>query len=306
MAVVSVTKKWSGRPVSLSKDQRSYTEGYTVLVDSPENAPILVVSASGLPPDGAALPGDNWARLRRRTAREIGPLAYEVSCIYETAPKSGATPGADPLSEPAKISFTTQRTREQVEVDLDGRVVANTAAILFDPPIEIDVDDPVMIVSKNYPSVDIGVLMAYRNAVNSDEFFGAAPGQAKLDSIEAVRVLETDLLYWTVTFRIVFREGLPAKNQATSGGPLPGYDATVGGPARAWWVRVANTGYDEYVGQDSSGRPKYRKIVGQLGEPVNGPSQLDHEGAKLHPISPTRVLEFRFRQSKPFAALNIL
>ena len=300
MAVVSVRKKWSGRTVELSDDRRRYSEGYTVVLDSAENAPVLAVTASELPADGTPLPLDNWARLGPKRGREIGPLVYEVECIYETAPKAGRKPGVDPLSQPAKVSFTTQRVTELVEIDLDGRICANTAGVMFEPLTE-DYDDIVMVVERNYPNIDVALLMSYRNAVNSDEFF-SAPGQARMDSIEAVRVNEHDILYWTVTFRIVFREGVPATTQPL----LAGGTETVGGPSRAWWRRVANVGFDEWIAGGGPAPRVYRRIVDPQNNPVSGPVPLDAAGIKLPEGQPTLVREFRFRNVKPFGVLNIL
>jgi hypothetical protein len=178
-----------------------------------------------------------------------------------------------PLLRPPKIRWGTNRYQRVWQKDLDGKVVANSAGDPFDPPVTTDDDRPVLTVTRCMATFDIGVAYQYRNAVNSDVFMGAQPGQLKIvGTITGESAFENNLFFWDVTGSFEFN-------------------------ADGWTpYSVLNAGY-HYL-SDLGDRYRYDDDAGQ---PLASPGLLAFDGSKTKNAT---YASFRFFNSLPFAQLG--
>jgi hypothetical protein len=298
--IVNIARKGSAAAANMAIEQRSYDLTWSVLFDGPDTDGSHATKAEraiGLPGFGDRYPTDAWATVRRKRVRTIVPTLCEVDVTYATPANSGGRPGSDPLAQPPRIGIDVARNVEPIDIDLDGKVIANTAGVLFEGVTQ-EYDDPVLVVERNYAQINMATITQYRNAINSDWFLDE-PGRAMMDAIKADLVSEPSVKYWAVSFRVQFREGFPPSET-----PL----GQIGGPARAWWRRLPNVGTEELVGSHpQTMRPIYRKIIDpDTLQPVSRPVPLDAAGLALPQGQPVIPLEFRTRKSMPFGVLNIL
>jgi hypothetical protein len=147
------------------------------------------------------------------------PDEWEVRVVYRTISFAGVTPGAGaaPTDMAPKISAST-RTRSVV---IPGRYqdprnanpdvgfdlgVHNSAGQHFDPPPEIEIDEPVLTIRRNVRTVNWPFLMSITNAVNESEFFGCPARTLKFSTpnIESSVDSETGE-YWILTYSLIYK-----------------------------------------------------------------------------------------------------
>jgi hypothetical protein len=297
MSFTEVIKKWSGTTATAGNDARTAREIYQVLSDDAANdtAP-GAIAAVGIP-RGAAYPSDPFMTAQTITASQQTPTFYEVTVDYSTGPSSPLpSEPENPLDEPPDISFESEVTQEEVPSGFnDSNVlvpVVNAVGDPFDPPPQQETSTLIYRVTRNQADFDVALILPYTNAINNDSFLGAAPGQAKMRRINAVYFLNPTQPYWRVSYEIAFREGL-----ATVGG-----DATTG-PAKAWWLRILNTGLECLKSAIKV------KAVDSNGRPVSAPVRLNADGTQVSPTDTTTrsYVAFRpqFSKLQDFAPLNL-
>ena len=269
---------------------RTYRLTYQVLTDSVNDGPIAVLAASGLPRIGDTFgfgnSSDFGAYCKRRTARqpdETG-LKWQVEVEWASDSKPPTeTPPENPLDELPKYSLGFVRETAPLEKDGSGSAIVNSAGVPFNPPIEVEVSRPVLKVQRNEPP-DFITLAAraieYQDAVNSDTFYGAVAGKARMMSIEvSTEFKRNGVSYCVVSYEIQFNT-LGWSTQAISRGVVEKFD-TVGG-SYGW-----------------------RLIRGSDGLPVKEPVLLDSSGAKASPTATPHVQTINVYPSKAFAALGL-
>lgn len=293
MPVVNVYRSWSSDEVEQSTSGRRFRTQYTVLTDDPVNdTGFVVMAAPGLPQYGDVLVEDISLRARSIYPRRRTLTLWEVDVEFNTA--SGPS-SSNPLDEPPQISWDYNEYQEEVDIDIDGKPMLNSAREPLSAPV--DFADPVLTVVRNYASISESTLLAYRNVVNSD-FFLVPAGQALMRPIRAVRQVQNGFTFWQLTFNVMLREALPEQ---------PGPFGTVGGSERAWYQRFVNEGRHEYDGDNpNSGVPLWHIITDPHNRPVSSPVLLDFFGQRLPHGQPANFVEYKVRRSLPFQPLGIL
>jgi hypothetical protein len=299
--VVSMTRTWSLEQARASRELRDDTEGYDVIVDWPVFARFAVLAAA--PSIGSEHPDFPALRLREKSADPIGPVHYRLTLRWDDALAiDNDEVSVHPLDRPVEISGGSFKSVEQVENDINGQPILNTADEPPDPPVTDTIHDARIRLVWNSQANAPLLQRTYANRVNSDAWQGAAPGQVLIDefvySFERERFGEPpdDIIveYWRIAIEVIYREGIPPQS----------HDGT-GGPGRAWWKRFINKGYREKIGTDAAGKPVYREIVDEDGQPVREPVLLDASGTKLNAGDPAVFIEIARHKPAAFSGLGI-
>jgi hypothetical protein len=203
-----------------------------------------------------------------------------VSAEYNT-PQSGGGGGQDsataPLARPSDIQLDWNESRVPIYVDaITDEPVLNSAGVSFDPPIDYDIADPVLVISRNEFPIDWPLILSYRNAINLDTYLGAAVGTLRLYPILASRQFEQEWGYfYRVTYRIGYRED-------------------------GWIAHRLDEGRHEL---NTDG--ELVEILDARGSPVTDPVRLNGSGKQLPVGAETQFLDYNLFKSKLFAPLNL-
>jgi hypothetical protein len=241
---------------------------FNVFCDTPADtdatikASPLVVQAKSVHPYFRRLRCQNVSANRR------GPLQWEVSASYESAPfKEVDQPNQGPLGQPTQVSYFSVTAEEPIEDDRDGRPIVTAVG----EPIEgitRPVSDLGIRLVKNFPSFDPASFYLFSDCVNSDTFLGFPPGTLRIASITADEAfypnddgIETP--YFTVTVEIHARKPYRVE------------------PSQAWYKRVRHEGYYVSLGQDSLEGKTYGRALDADGMPVSKPILLAEDGTAL-------------------------
>lgn len=213
----TVTRMWSPDSSGRGKDDRTATASWQVQgVASSIAARTAVDNTTGETPDQI---NDPWTdrngsvpnpfllcdSLREETQ---GFELFVVTATYSVPPDGGShNPEPDnPLDRPAEYSWEVGLTQEVVEVDINGDAIMNAAKDPPEQPCTRDIQLIFLNVARNENEFDASSAIASTNKLNSDDFFGAEPGQAKCVGIWSNKVTTPDSVYWPVRYRFEFRE----------------------------------------------------------------------------------------------------
>lgn len=279
-------------------------ETYEVLCDRLGEDPAVVENAPGIPTMGQSY-GESAPLLvvRRRLARVKNGKLWTVEVGY-SAPPSGGELDPNPLTwAPVMTGGGGRPYEEQLDVDLDGRPVMNSARQLFDVPMACTRYDFEFTIEKNYRYVDYNILSLYFGAVNADKFLIFPAGVVKCVNIEFDRPRRASgVTYIPHTFTFRVRRPLPAVEQTLGDNSK----MTVGGPINAWKQRRIDAGYEEWYQSDPDTQlPIYRTIRSDDGERIGAPALLDGAGGLRKSDEPPVYLEFRDSEMLPFSVLQI-
>lgn len=292
MAVISFAEIWNGRRAAASLDQfitREYTRVFRVITNDPKDEPWVVGSAVGLPILFDPYQGQNGViDLNSRALRieprqsDDDPYIWEVVIEYGTkfngidASHYSANPASyeNPTLRPADVEWGYVSFQKPIDTDLLNNAVVNSAQDAFDPAPLVDDHRPTLTISRNELVFDPSVAITYMDAVNTDVFFGALPGQAKVAGISANREFEHNLFFWRVTYEIHFRR-------------------------EGWNLVILNRGYHHLVGGVS------KKILDKDAEPVGSPKLLAANGTLLPQAGTPTYKTFYPYKELPFAFLEL-
>lgn len=300
MAVLSVSEVFSGRSRKVAKDwTRTYTRTFRVITDNSHDGgqevtyavPIVFGSIytngfSGFGGVGAytATEYDGGAFANEFNAEPDGAddgKSWLVTVGY--GPFDPQQFPENPLLKPLEIEGGFNPYEEVVDEDQTGKAVVNSASDPFDPPITEEDPRQVLTIVRNEPSFDWATAYQYRNAVSSDEFWGAAPGQAKVVRISAKRAWDQYLaansitpggFFWIVTYEFEFN-------------------------IKGWHRFVLDQGMRKLSGGNQS------LIVLLDGTSVTSPVLLDGNGGVLAASAEPVFLEFITKPELPFAIFNL-
>ena len=285
------------------------TRVFQVPVSDVNDTPIMAETANGIPQLGEAYPGDDSRRVVSVIAKPSSEtrLVYVVTCEYSTTATENNTGSNDnPLAEPAEIIWDFEESNEPRYVDGNGYAILNSAGMTFDPPPTFIISDPVLIVSQNLATFSAALAIQYKDAVNSDYFFGP-PGQAKCKGRSGSKQFRNNVTYWRVTTRIVFREVYTTGSVPIFGTINPG----------GWYQAILDEGKYTHItpsaptASNPAGGSDKKPILDSSAKQVIDPVRLDGEGNRLPQSDPYGVnysSVFRFVppfKSLPFAALNL-
>lgn len=216
-----------------------------------------------------------------------------------SAASSPQTPGQrpdNPLERPYSVSGSFQQTtevlREAFKTDDNGnnvkgsKSVLNSAGLMFDPPVTVEVSRPLMRIKKNYAELYLANLCELQDAINYDWFKGFPPRTLRCVGIEYESGYENGTAFWSVTYNF-------AVNWL------------------GWEIRVLDAGlYERFeIGTDAAtGKPVYewRAIRDKHGEPITEPVPLDGKGKKKKPDDPETYLVFSAYKQRLFNSLIIV
>lgn len=168
----------------------------------------------------------------------------------------------NPLTRPTKyrIEWSNYTRIIREEPTGAGRKIVNSAGDAFADPLEQDDQRPVLVAVRNVSSlVDIlRVGIEYKNAVNTNDFYGAGKHEAKVQSITAGDLQEEEgIQFYTMTIRVEFND-------------------------ESWDVKIFDQGmrYFKLPGDKAAGvEPVAAKD--KEGTPLGAPINLQDDGTRL-------------------------
>jgi hypothetical protein len=190
---------WSG-----SVDSEGYTTfkvTWLVRTNDPLDGPYVVLNTPGLPKAGDPwiLGNDNfpWAWCRQEmTAKPIVTKEpnynWEVEQTFSNKPPDNKSQKCqdqkveDPLLEQPKISYSFANHREEATTDRTGKaIVTSSFEQIRGPQVEFDEGRLQIKIEMNVVSINLQLLEAVRNSVNSEEIWGFAPRTIRLANVSA-------------------------------------------------------------------------------------------------------------------------
>ena len=149
--------------------------------DQPPPSVLEVRAAEGLPATGSFYPGSTEFRAVRKdaTAEDDDRLLWYVDIIYQSQRFSGAAqtnPNIPPWELPPTVSYASVGTTRIFEKAYDEEneltiPVVNSAGDPFDPPLEDDVQNLVIRISRNMAFLDVDPewVDTYQGTVNAED-----------------------------------------------------------------------------------------------------------------------------------------
>lgn len=205
-----------------------YTVTYIVETTDKLDGPKLAQEAFGVPRIGEVYhSGNDFHATAIATEIEVretdSPFAYEIEVTFNTQPpvinNTGAIelpePPESPLDEPPKrrLRFRTRKKRTDLYYSDPANPPAggafDAAITLFNGEphfIEVDYDEPILVITKNLLSIDPIVQMRLSNVVNSVPIAGAEARQLKLGGFETEELWHKAIgFYVNVHYEVIFQ-----------------------------------------------------------------------------------------------------
>ena len=206
MAVVSVTELYEGVDAEAVVGGRTYTRVFHVECDDMDDGPYVARTAddgtTSVPAVHDTHPKDTSAWVSRVRAMPLvagDPYNFRVEVSYGTRAADGSGGGESLLEQPATISGSFYHSTEEVTVDTEGTLIANSAGDPFTGVIR-HTSRPVLSIVQYEADFDFGAAAFYMDRVNSEQWQGLSPGQGKLSDASAQWMPNDEV--WRVTFKI--------------------------------------------------------------------------------------------------------
>lgn len=276
---LTIDTLWQGRTAEEAEDgSRRYVDVFQIRSAAPVNQQ-TIMAASGLPAHLSPYPADPAALLRsRKLNQRDDPLLWFMECVYDTkaASNQDQSSNPNPLLRPPEHQWGRQTFVVALTHDMEGTPIVNSAGDPFvDPPIEVDRVIPVLTVARNIAFFSGAMVLEYSDTVNSDPWFGCAPGQARLVMFGARSAEEQGQQYWQLTAEIQFK-----------------YEG--------WRLRVLNAGY-QFIAGDGEKYP----VTYKQGPDSRVPFPLNEDGSMNFSGTPI-YKEFKIYREIPFGPLNLV
>lgn len=280
MSVINVTKMWSRTGGSFTSEQfdpgatrYDIVDGYQVLTD-PGTSIAEVHDHPDLPNYGDRHESGLDAFVRSKDPQSVSPIFWMVIVGYEGVK----------FDETVDVEWTDTTTSEPIDRDFDGAAILTENGEPVDG-LTMDISDTVVIIRRQFLSVNTFSVADYRHATNSDTFLGWPPGTARLVGYSAKSQFKRGLPIenWDVTARIQFRI------------PLAGAIAS-----EAWYKRWRHEGL--YVLKDGV----IQRARDELGQEQSKPVLLKTDGTQE--TNPNNAV-FKYEQvygSLPYSALGLV
>jgi hypothetical protein len=202
---------------------------------------------------------------------------------WYNANQAGGGADQNPLNMPIEVSWSLRDHETVLDTDQNGNPVLNTAYDPYDPPIVIDDPRLVMTVVRNEPKFNIAWVLAYRNAVNNDQFGGFPPLTCKVLNISSRSQWHQDAgWYYQTTYEFEF---LTASID---------YDTNTG-----YRKRIISQGFRAI--SSVTGKPYHITLKGV---PISSPMLLDSNGYLLGPNATPYWQTFQAYPELPFAVFQ--
>lgn len=296
MSIIDVKEDWRGLGVEMDTESATAPRIFTVkfdAADEPIQRPFLAENAAGIPMLNSAHPYKPWLFVKNKSVDNInlGPFDFKVSVNYTTRSTIGGQEGesqdptANPLAAPWIVEWDFATSNETINTDIDGKPIMNSAGESYDPPITKDVHDLLLKIQRNEAAFNSIVANNYKNAINSDLFWGFASGLVKCVQFTARTAISGQFWYWQVRYAFQIR--------------LDG-----------WLRRIIDEGYRTKTGElNADGSEKYKEIKDIDGVKLSQPALLNGEGYRLPQscidAGSTAFLYFKLNKSLPFSVLGL-
>lgn len=255
------------------------------------HGPVYVLdNAHTASPDPIALEGDEHPEssllfVKSRDCRSDGDdgKAWIVTAKYDNQFKDDpASFEPNPLNRPVKYSLEWSQFSRIVTKDAEGALILNTVDDRFDEPLEQDDSRPILVAVRNHAASELGSLIAlavdYKDAVNSDTFYGAPPGSVKMAPFTTGEIqYENGVKFYTVRYEFHFRES---------------DDPEIEG----WERQILNRGNRACASPN---------VLMSRYTVKDGPKNLNEDGTIQGPSDEPFYISVKTYRRRPFAALNL-
>ena len=127
-------------------------------------------------------------------------MTWEMSLEFTNETGSNT----NPLNEPYEYEVDMTSFSRIVDYDINNVPIVNTAGDFYSDPVEVNDFLPTLSATGNHLTFNFGLAYAYRNAVNSDNWNGFAPGTLQVLSIKGTRMYQEDFgYYWKSTYQLM-------------------------------------------------------------------------------------------------------
>lgn len=271
-----------------------HTRYFQVVVDDPATSHLEIYNHADIPKLFDPHPEDDSLIVKKVTPKQGDDeesYVFDVQVEYddEYDGESEEPEDGNPLNRPTVIRGGFAEYDQVMVVDVNGTLIRNTAKEAFNPPVTRKGGALRFSMTKNFPSLSLGLLKQYKNAINSDTWFGQAPQTVRIANITFDRQVEPwkindnttiQVVYWQHTFEFEVAE-----------------DSIGDG---TWRKYILNQGFNQLVGGELN------PIMTKNGNETSVPLNLKTDGT--HETNPDNenYLAFDVYRQLPFAALGLL
>lgn len=279
MPVVKITVNRKGASYNADGVSGTVTKQFVVEWDGSEGADYMVVHSRtasdgilAVPEPYSPHPADPWTYVQNIGVMPgNGPKQWIVTVTYKS--------WQDPLNAPWQVSWSFASSNEPIDRDINDKAITNSAYETYDPPISKEADDLILRISRNEAAFDPLAALDYKNSVNSDYFYGAGPGIAKLNLWTGDLQVGGPQAWYAVNYEIQFRQD-------------------------GWKRRLLDQGFRTFDADEGT----YTTITDSEGNPMSEPTLLDGNGQKLALASIDAPVfnEHEINNALPFSYLNLI
>lgn len=288
----------------LNTDDRIYRPTFIAVVDRITDGPLTILADPRCPRYGGyyafGSEVDQASLAKKFTFKPMGgrwidgssgAWAWEVEVEFNSKVDQGDQP---PGAEPAKIHYETQTADVYGRVDINGKMLVNSAGMPFDPPEPFNENWLIIRVEKSTPSFNPFLAQACNEAVNSQPFLGFDANTLKISKISAQQTDGgTFGQYYRLAIEMQYRPKRP-NSQNPNMAVLEPHQGNVPDMGRYEWI------------DKPGGGKQLDAIKDKDGNPVTEPVMMDGQGRKLqNPDAPSAGFLIRF-QKHPKVDFNIL
>jgi hypothetical protein len=300
MSVIWVRPKSGGQESSVAeRGAQQFRSEYLVKCSSPTETRTSVLSSGSLPKYGFPHP-ENPASLCVKVdaqRREDDPHLWDVEADWNaiTGNRDPREDQKQPDLRRPKWKFNFTAIQQSLFGDLDQKPFVDTVGTPFDPPPQLPIFVDEVTIQRYEPTCNRANDRAFLNCTNTDNWLGAAPGEALIADIDAQEVFEFGAYWFAYTYTVLVKPF----TMLTNGGLLGGWDP----------YQVLNAGPREIVIEN--GKPIVRAI--KLKNVVDGQIMpLSKSGVPITPLAvggwsaPFHWIPFRTVNKTAFGPLMLI
>lgn len=189
------------------KGVRNYTRAWKAITDDRTDTPATIFQYEGCPQKYFPCPWDTTAKCLsvsvRNTAEDGDSRQWEVTAKYSS--KFDDQQQENPIDRPVRQSLDFNVFRKVAERDINNVPITNSAGDKPSEPVEIDAVHPIFRFVRNEASIPVQTAIDYNYKVNSDSFYGAAPGTCRMIIKCGEKQTENDVSFYQVTYEVEYR-----------------------------------------------------------------------------------------------------
>lgn len=289
MAHVSTEEYWDIEGSFEDPSHRTWNRKFKVIFDDivyqfeALNAPDLPVPWDGHPADSTMRAGKAKA-----VHWEGDPYVWMVDIEYSSATGDSERGDPDPRNRPLEIETDFTSFQTPLIYDKNGQAVLNSAKDPFDPPWQKEDSRPILRFSRYESSLDLARSLEYRNAVNTDSFYGFAAGELMCMHIKQKRHFENGFEVWHTSYEF----------QGKANGTVQSYNSTLN--FQGWDAVIPDLGFNE-LKTFGGGVVKSIACKDGYGKDVTSPVRLNGSGVAQIASNPLSWTAFKvFSPSYPY------